>query len=146
VEVRAVTRRRCVKWAGDSSKGGKFTANKLLATIHLILKKRHLDDLSPDEGSVLLRAVTQDWLKSGRTPLVEWVSAKSRDASEAALTCAANWDGSATFRRSVTGSSMIVAARFWTRTFEDAKKVHWALNGWGEPSTSGRRVAGRRRP
>lgn len=125
--------------------GVKFAPTGLLAALRQVLRRRHLAALSLGEQDVLLRAVTRDWEESAKIPLVEWVSSKSQDDTEIALTCAANWDVSERFRISVTGSTMVVVARFWARTYEDALRVHYTINGWGEPKPDGRITSNRRK-
>ncbi len=119
------------------SRGVRFTGRRLLEAVRRLRGK--LGPLSLREQDVLLRAATRDWKEGGRMPLVEWVSSRSRDRCESALTCAANWDSSPTYRRATTGEAMLVVARFWVGTYEEAKKIHWTINGWGQPP-SGRKT------
>jgi hypothetical protein len=140
-----VTRRGAVKEVRKLTAGAKFTAVRLRETLRQILKRRHLAALSLGEQDALLRAATRDWERSARTPLTEWVSAKSQDCTETALASAASYYGSESLRRSVTGSPMVPVARFWAATYEDARRVHYALNGWGDPDTIVRRTISRRK-
>jgi hypothetical protein len=128
-----------------SPSGVGFSATRLLAALRQVLRSRHLAALSLGEQDALLRAVTQDWEESAKTSLTEWVSVKSQDGTETVLASAASYYSSEALRRSVTGSPMVVAARFLARTDEDARRVHYALNGWGDPDTIVKRTISRRK-